>query len=251
MNDWKKNVQEDSGIDLWRFVEVALKRFWLIILAAVIFGAASFLYTKTCVTPLYRTDFSAYVNNRVTTEDKDTTNTGDLNASIGLMYLYNEIIASRSVLTEAAEQCGLNYSYSTLSGMVSTTMPEKAALIGVYVPAADPEVAVRLAGAIADVAPKHVARVVEGSSMQIVDKPVRPTAPFSPSTIKNVILAAFVGAVLAYAVFVVLELINDRVQGSEDLEKRYDVVVVGKIPDMAQLGKNDRYGYKKYGYGKE
>ena len=251
MNDWKKKVQEDSGIDLWRFVEVFLKRFWLIALAAVIVGASSFIYTKTCVTPLYRTDFSAYVNNRVATQDKDTTNTGDLNASIGLMYLYNEIIASRAVLTDAAKLCGLDYSYGTLSGMVSTTMPEKAALIRVYVTAADPEVAVRLASAIAEVAPEHVARVVEGSSMQIVDSPVRPTSPFSPSAAKNAIIAALIGAVLAYAIFVLIELINDIVQSSEDLESRYDVVVVGKIPDMAQLGKNDRYGYKKYGYGKQ
>lgn len=251
MNDWKKKVQEDSGIDLWRLVEVFLKRLWLIALVAVIVGAASFLYTKTCVTPLYRTDFSAYVNNRVATEDKDSTNTGDLNASIGLMYLYNEIIASRAVLTDAAKLCGLDYSYGTLSGMVSTQMPEKAALIRVYVTAADPEVAVRLAAAIAEVAPDHVARVVEGSSMQIVDDPVRPTSPFSPSAVRNAVLAALIGAVLAYALFVLLELINDIVQGSDDLESRYDMVVVGKIPDMAQLEKSDRYGYKKYGYGKQ
>ncbi len=251
MNDWKKKVQEESGIDLWRFVEVFFKRFWLIALAAIIVGAASFIYTKTCVTPLYRTDFSAYVNNRVATEDKDSTNTGDLNASIGLMYLYNEIIASRAVLTDAAKLCGLDYSYGTLSGMVSTQMPEKAALIRVYVTAADPEVAVRLATAIAEVAPDHVARVVEGSSMQIVDDPVRPTSPFSPNASKKAVLFALIGAVLAYAVFVILELINDIVQGSEDLESRYDIVVVGKIPDMAQLEKGDRYGYKKYGYGKQ
>lgn len=249
MNDWKKKSQNDNGIDLWRFVEVFIKRFWLIALAAVIVGAASFIYTKTCVTPLYRTDFTAYVNNRVTNDDKVTTNTGDLNASIGLMYLYNEIISSRSVLTEAAALCGLDYGYGTLAGMVSTSMPEKAALIRVFVTADDPEVAVRLAKAISQVAPEHVARVVEGSSMKIVDDPVRPTAPFSPNAFRSAIIAAMIGAVLAYVAFVLLDLINDIVQGAEDLENRYDVVVVGKIPDMAQMSKGDRYS--KYGYGKQ
>ena len=50
------------------------------------------------------------------------------------------------------------------------------------------------------------------------------------------------------------DLVNDRVMDSEDLEKRYSVVVVGRIPDMATNHREYRYKYKysyrRYSYGK-
>ena len=257
MTDWQKNVKEEKEIDLWRFVEVLLKRFWVIVLAVVVFAVAGYIYTKVCVKPMYRTYFKAYVKNRVTTVDTeidDSTNTGDLNASIGMMYLYNEVICSRSVLVDAARDAGLNYGYGTLSGMVSTELPEKASLINVYVVADNPQTAVDLAFAIAERAKVRGQELEPRSSMEIVDDPVAPSAPFAPQPTRNAVVFAIIGGVLVYALFVVVDLVNDRVKGSEDLESRYDVVVIGRIPDMTQLGKGYRYRYRytyhRYHYGK-
>lgn len=250
MNDWKKSVKEEKEIDLWRFVEVLLKRFWVIVLAAVVFAVGGFLYTKLCIKPMYRTHFKAYIKNRVTTvvtDQNDSTNTGDLNASIGMMYLYNEVICSRSVLVSAAQDVGLNYGYSTLAGMVTTELPEKASLINVYVSADDPETAVNLAMAIAEYAKERGRELEPRSSMEIVDDPVAPSSPYAPQPTRNAVIAALIGGVLVYALFVVIDLINDRVKSGEDLENRYDVVVVGRIPDMDQMGKGYRYKYR-YSY---
>lgn len=250
MNDWQKNTKEEKEIDLWRFVEVLLKRFWVIVLAAVIFAVGGFLYTKLCVKPMYRTHFKAYIKNRVdtvVTDQNDTTPTGDLNASIGMMYLYNEVIRSRSVLVAAAQDVNLNYGYGTLSGMVTTELPEKASLIKVYVSADNPETAVKLAMAIANQAKERGQELEPRSSMEIVDDPVAPTSPYAPQPTRNAVIAALIGGVLVYALFVVIDLINDRVKSGEDLEHRYGVVVVGRIPDMNQMGKGYRYKYR-YSY---
>jgi len=49
---------------------------------------------------------------------------------------------------------------------------------------------------------------------------------------------------------IVMELINDKVLSGEDLEARYQIPVIGGIPDMLQAEKSrDKYGYKKGGYG--
>ena len=258
MNEWKKN-KEDREIEIWRFVEVFLKRFWLIALAVVIFAMCGWGYTKLFVTPMYKSQFKAYITNKaVVLEDaentSDRTNTGDLNASIGLMYLYNEVILSRSVLTDAAADVGLGYGYGTLRNMVSTKMPEKASMIEVTVSADDPVVAQKLAAAIANRAMEKGKIIEERSTMVVVDEPVVPTGPYAPSTTKNVMIVAIVGGLLSYVAFVLIDLVNDRVLDSEDLEKRYNVVVVGRIPDMASTGRDYRYKYKysyrRYGYGK-
>ncbi len=261
MSEWKRN-KEEREINLWRFVEVFLKRVWLIVLAAVIFGAGGFVYTKVAVTPMYKSQFKAYITNKLvddktTDEEQDVeTNTGDLNASIGLMYLYNEIIQSRSVLINAAaETPGLeNYQYGTLKNMVSTVMPEKASMIEVTVTANDPETAKLFAAAIAKHAIARGQEIEKRSTMTLVDAPVEPKAPFAPNTLSNVALATVIGGVLSYVLFVVVDLVNDRVMDSEDLENRYDVVVMGRIPDMSSASREYRYkyrySYRRYNYGK-
>ena len=64
MSEWKKNKKEEREIDLWRFVEVFLKRAWAIALAVIIFGMCGFAYTKLLVTPMYKSQFLAYITNK-------------------------------------------------------------------------------------------------------------------------------------------------------------------------------------------
>lgn len=251
MNESQTPIQqtEEREIDVVRLLQILWKRAWIIALVTVVFCVATYLYSALFITPTYRSDFTAYVDNQMTTaENNGSTTTSDLNASIGLTYLYEDIIVSRSVLNDAAAKCGLDYSYKKVRGRVSTSVAEDAALITVYVVAKDPQEAMDLAKAIAEVAPDHVARMKEGSSMRILDEPVLPEQKFAPNNTKNAMLGALVGFVLSAVVVLAVDLLNDIVRNSEELENRYNVIVVGSIPDLAATDRNqDSYGY---GYGK-
>ncbi|MBQ6839378.1 MAG: hypothetical protein IJO45_01640 [Oscillospiraceae bacterium] len=251
MNEWQNNVQqpEEREIDIFRLLQIIWKRAWLIGLVTVICCVATYLYSALFITPTYRSDFTAYVDNRMTTaENNGMTTTTDLNASIYLTYLYEDIIVSRSVLNDAAKQCGLNIPYKSLKSMVSTSVADDAALITVSVVATDPQVAMDLAAAIADVAPDHVARMKEGSSMRILDAPILPEGKNAPSNTKNAMLGAVVGFVLITVLVLVVDLVNDIVRDSEELEHRYNVIVIGTIPDLASADKDQ--GSYAYAYGK-
>lgn len=238
----KKTTQTtDRNIDLGRLVQALLKRAWLIILVAVISGVLVFCCSKLFITPTYRSSFTAYVNNRHSTaEGEISTSTSDISASRSLTYLYQEIIRSRSVLLDAAEACGLTDSYGSLYSRVSTSVATNAAIIYVNVEAYSPEDAEQLAAAIAQVAPEHVARVVEGSSMRIVDYPVLPDAPYAPNSMKHGLVGFAVALVLMVALVVLLDVIVDKLESSREMEERYGITVVGIIPDMQQA---DKYQY--------
>jgi len=248
----ERNVKktEEMSIDLVRIARAVWKKAWLVALVVIVFGVAAYLYSALFITPTYCAGFTAYVNNRQSTENMSSTNTGDLNASIGLAYVYQQVICSRSVLVDAAERCGIQASYTTLAKMVKTSLSNMAAIITVSVEDTDPERAALLASAIAEVAPDHVTRVVDGSSMRIIDSPVLPTEKFAPNNVRNAIIGAIVGLLLILITIIVMELINDKVLSGEDLEARYQIPVIGGIPDMLQAEKSrDKYGYKKGGYG--
>ncbi len=253
MNEWKNNVPKDEEreIDIFRLLQIVWKRIWLIVLVSVIFCVGAYLYSSIFITPTYRTSFTAYVDNRATMEQGDgKTTTTDLSASIYLTRLYQEIIVSRSVLNDAVAKCGLNMEYTTIRGKVSTTVADDAALITVSVVDTDPERAVLLANAIAEVAPEHVARMKEGSSMRILDAPVLPNGKYAPSNSKNALLGGAIGFVLITVLVLVVDLVNDIVRNSDELEHRYNLVVIGTIPDLATADKsqdNYAYAYRKAG----
>ncbi len=250
MQDLQAKQNEEITIDLWRLAKAVWSRIWMIVIVVMVFGILAYAASAMFITPTYRSSFTAYVNNKKVVEGVGSTTSSDLSASISLAKLYSEIITSRSVLTESAQKCGMKLTFNQLSQMVKTETSSTSALITVYVEAADPVQAKELAAAIAHTAPTKVTDVVDGSTMKIVDDPIQPESKFSPNNGRNAVLGALIGMVLAVGFVVVMELVNDKVQGASDLESRYQLAVIGNIPDLEEAMKNrDKYAYAKGGRG--
>lgn len=240
--------EEETVIDLSRLLRALWRGAWMIILAALLLGAAAFFGTKLLITPTYRASFTAYVNNRTNTESATSVTSADLSASRSLVQTYAAILTSRTVLEEAAKEAGTSYSYDDMSEMVSTTVISDTEIITVYVVSADPVEARDLAQAIVNTAPVRVSDIVEGSSMQVVDAPVIPTERYAPSYQKNTAIGVVLGAFLMGALLVLRELMDDHIKDEESLEERFGLAVLGTIPNMLEATKkNDNYAYVKKG----
>ena len=242
----KQNPNTNEGtVDIFGLLQLLLKRSWIIAAATAVCCIVALLYSVILITPTYRSGFTTYINNRNTPQSTGSTSVSDLSASMGLAYVYAEVIVARPVLTEAAQKCGLTY--SQLAGMVETTVSENAPVISVFVEATDPTQAANLAQAIADTAPAHVKEVVEGSSMKIIEPPIVASSPYAPNHTRNALIGALVGFLLSAAVIITVEMIHDKVDKPEELEERYQITVLGSIPDTLAAEKQDsHYG----GYGK-
>ncbi len=251
MNEWQNiNSQpEEREINIFRLLQILWKRVWLIVIVTMIFGIVAYFYSACFIAPTYRSYFTAYVNNRSEgTEEGITTTTSDLSVSAKLTYLYESIIVSRSVLMDAAELCDVNYSYKTLQSIVRTSVDTDSSLITVYVSDTDPVRATQLAEAIAAVAPGHVERMRDGSSMRILDAPVQPTQKSAPSNTNNAIKGALIGLALSVIFVIVVDIINDKVRDAEELEYRHGIIVIGVIPELSAADSAGGYGYQ---YAKE
>ncbi len=244
MQDHNFHEKEGQEIDLTRVFRVLFRMSWLILAATLIVSAAGYIYASTFVTPVYRSGFTAYVNNRITLEGEDRTSTADLSASVGLSHVYKKIIESRTVLQSAMSACG-NVDLRKIRG-VTAQVSETAPVLAVYVDATDAVLARQLADAVAQVAPEQVAKIVEGSSMRMIDAPQTPVAPYSPNRMLYATYGAVAGLVLSVLLLLMADLARDYVQSGEDVENRYGIPVIGKIPDMLQAEKTeDHYGYGK------
>lgn len=246
------NLAGETTIDLLVLGKTLWKNAWIIILAGIICGGLAFVGTHLLVTPQYRSSFTAYVNNRSDqNNDTGTLSNADLTASQSLVKTYATVISSRTVLEAAASQAGAPYSYAELKDMVDTSSVDSTEIIEVSVTMADPQMAASMAQAISTVAAEYITKILEGSSMQVVDQAVVPVKRYSPSYSKNTMLGILLGIVLASGVIILKELLDDRVKDTATLESRFGIAVIGTIPNMEAAERmGDSYSYAKKNGGR-
>ena len=247
MNEKNNNGQDILQIDLWKLLQLYLKKWWVIALFALAAAAVSLFYTSNFITPLYRASVTIYVNNNINNENQEYVSGSDLSTSQKLVSTYTNMLTSDTVLEQVAEATGLDCSASSLRGMISAAQVDETEIFKVYVTNADPVEAATIANAIAQTAPDVIANFVEGSSTKIIDYAKVPTGRFTPSYKHNVMLGFGIGALLAVALLTLQSLLDVRIKEESDLVELFDIPVLGQIPDLSQNASGGSYhAYKKY-----
>ena len=235
---------EEFEIDLLKIFQTLWKKAWAIILAAAIFGCAFLGWSTFFVDPLYKAESLMYVNssNISVGGTKVSISQSELTAAKTLVDTYIVILKTRTTLDAVIEQSGVNYTYEQLKSMITATAVNDTEIFSIQVTSPNPEEAALLANTIAEVLPGKIASIVEGSSARIVDYAVTPVIQTSPNPIKNAIVGAFLGAVLASAIVIVGELMDNLIYDSDYLTETYDLPVLAVIPDL-QSGKRSSNAY--------
>lgn len=237
-------------IDIISMAKVLLSKLWLIVLFGLLSACAVFALTKTFIKPIYRCEFSAYVNNQRIQTDTTALSSQDLAAAQQLTRTFSYILESNTILSASLDAIDSDLTYKECREMVSTDIKDETELISVYVDTEDPALSYEIASAIAKTAPKHLADIVQGSSMKIVDQPVMPDGKYKPSYT----VFAFIGFVLGMLPVIVWLLVrhykDDSIKGEAELETYFSLPVLGSIPDMdkAQKASSKSYGGYSYGY---
>lgn len=221
-----KKIKE---INLTVLVRAVLRRIWIVVLAACLMAAGFYAYTKSFVTPMYRTYVSFCVNNGSTNQ---SVTASDLATSQRLVLTYVEGLRSNTVLEAVSKELDGKVSAGAIAGMMSADAGSETEIFRVYVSHKDPVMAAKVANAIAEVAPSQIAKFIKGSSAEIVDWAKLPTAPYSPNASKSAITGGLLGAVLAAAVLCLIEILDVRIKGEEDLAMISNAPVLGVIPDL-------------------
>ena len=248
--------KKEIELDLFQVVNILWQKALIIILAATIFGAASFAGTFFFISPKYKATTSMYVNNSSFSfgATSFSITSSELSASNTLVSTYIYILESRTTLEEVISEAGLSYTYEDLEKMIDARAVSDTAAFDVTVESENPVEAELVANTIAKILPDRIAEIVDGSSVRIVDYAIIPAHRSSPSYIKNTLIGALIGGILCsavvLAVFVTSEKRNDDIRSVDDLKDMYpDIPVLALIPDMWISGKKGYYYSSYYGEG--
>ena len=248
-------MEKTREINLQEIIYAILNRIWLVILAAVVCGAAMNIYTAKFITPMYRSSVTLYVNNstkfidgETEIEKVDRIASADLQTSERLVTTYVTILESNTVLQQVSdkvyEETGVRISSGAIRGSMSAGAVNETEVFRVAISHANPKMAAVIANAIAKVAEEGaLASIVEGSSTKVVDWATVPSAPYYPSVSRNTILGIAGGILLAVAFIVLTVLMDVRVRSEEDLTRLSDAPVLGVIPNF-EVESEKGYSYE-------
>lgn len=243
-------MYEFAEIDLKELLVALIHKVWLILLCALGAGVIAYVYTANFITPMYRASVTIYVNNlsAQAAQNVEYISAGNLATSQQLVNTYVNIIKSRTVLQKVVEEMDLEVSADAIRGMLSASSVDETEIFEIHISNADPELAAKIANAVAKVAPAEIANIVEGSSTKVIDYAVVPQSRYFPSFRENTFLGCCVGGVLAVIFIVLRTMMDTSIKGEADLEQLFELPVLGSIPtfDLKHKGKR-REG--QYGYG--
>lgn len=223
-------MSENVEIDIRALLKVLMKKAWIIVLCAVIAGAAFLGYTVAFVTPLYRAGITVYVNNG---NKGGSVDSADLAVALKLVNTYVNILESDNVLEKVIENTELDITADEVRGMLTANVVDETEMFEVHILSPDPEMSQKIANAIADVAPTAISAIIDGSDAKVIDKAKVPTSRHSPSYTQNTIIGVAMGALGAIVVIFMQTLLDVHIKSEEDLKRICPIPVIGMIPNVA------------------
>lgn len=213
MKDERNTTREETLIDPNKVFSALGRKFWVILLVGLLCGGIVLTGLLFLVTPKYEASVKLYVNNRAV--PGESMSSGDLDTSRDLTDSCVVILNTRETLCAAIEYAKADYTYAQLKGMVRAEAVDDTEILEVTVRAEDPQMAEKLANAIAHVLPLRVSEVIETASVKIVEAAVVPESQCSPNYVWDTIIAFLVGTFLSAIIITLRSIFNTKGQSTE------------------------------------
>ncbi|CYW79919.1 capsular biosynthesis protein CpsC [Streptococcus suis] len=228
MNNQESNTIE---IDVLSLLKTIWRKKFFILVTAVLGAGLAFVYSSFLVTPQYDSTTRIYVVSQNVEAGAGLTNQ-ELQAGTYLVKDYKEIILSQDVLTQVATELNLN---ENLKEKVSVSIPVDTRIVSISVRDADPNEAARIANSLRTFAAQKIVEVTKVSDVTTLEEAVPAEEPTTPNTKRNIILGLLAGGILATALVLVMEVLDDRVKRPQDIEEVMGLTLLGVVPDSKKL----------------
>ena len=246
MNQTEKGKKEYFTIDIMHILTSVWKRVWVVLVCGVLGAVIGFSIASFAITPTYSSAIMLYVNNSSLSIGgaSFSISSSEITAAQSLVKTYGSLLKNRTTLETVIEKCGVKYTYEELYAMIETSAVNDTEILQVRVTSTDPYEAAKIANCIAEVLPKRISEIIEGSSMAVVDSAVVNLNKVSPSITKHVVIGGVLGGLISLAVLIVMAVMDDTIHDEEYILNNYDYPILAKVPDL-HIADSKGYAYYK------
>lgn len=204
-----------------------------IILIFVIIGA---VYTYAILQPKYTsytTLLLTQVNgNNETGNDTTSITQTDLTLNSKLISTYSEIIKRDAVLREVIDDLNIkNLTEDSLRRSIKVSSISDTEIIKIEVTNENPNYAQMVANKIAEVFSEKITDIYKINNVYVLDKAVVSENPSNINHLKDIVIFAFIGVVIACGYALLANMLDNTVKTEADIEKLTGLTVLATIPD--------------------
>lgn len=200
-----------------------LKRWMVILLAALAVGVGAYIITDAGYEPYYQSKMTFVVTDR----EAITSVYGNLSSTSSVASVFSDLLNS-SLMRKTIEQ---EYGISLAGASIQSSVISDTNLINVTVRASDPRTAFLAAKALIAHHEAITYQVVPGVVMEVLQNPQVPSAPANPVYVRGIVQKAMLlAAVLTTALFLFLAWTRDSVFNSSEARKKLNCAFLGEIP---------------------
>ncbi len=214
-----------------------------ILLIILIFMVIGIIYTIAFVKPMYSSSTTlvlASAGNANSSNENSITAT-DITLNSKLVSTYSELVKSKNIVRQVIANLGINVDEGTLRSNVSVKSVKDTELIEIIVKSENPSHAAQIANEIAKVFTEKVKEIYNINNIQVVDEAERATAPSNINHSKDIVIFAFIGAIVAAAYVLIANMLDTTIKTAEDVEKGFQIPVIATIPYIESF-ENERGG---------
>lgn len=219
--------QDELEIDLKELFFELLGHWKTLLLSTVLVAAIVMVISKFILVPQYESTASLYVLSN------SITSIADIQIGTSLTQDYLVVVNGRPVLEQVIENLDLKENYASLGSKITLNNPANSRILEITVRDKDPDHAKAIADEMANVASDYISIKMDQSAPTIIQNGYADGKPVSPSIIKNTIIGALAGFLLAAAIVIISYLLNDTIMTGEDVEKKLGMNLLGSLPEVA------------------
>lgn len=221
------NNDEVMEIDLLEILHVLRQRILIIIIAAVVGAGLLGVYSFFIAKPVYQSTAKIYILSQSTS----LTSFADIQISSSLALDYEQMITSRPVIRQVKQNLRLPYDYKEIvDNMVSVNNPQDTRILEVSCKSTDPKEAANMANELALVSKRQIADIMDTDEPTIFERAIVEPDPIKPEKAKNILIGFLLGAILAAAVVIIRNMLNDSIRTEDDIKRSLNINVLATIP---------------------
>lgn len=229
----------EETIDLKEYFLIIKKKAWIIALITSMAMLASGIISFFVLSPVYQTKTTLIVNS-----DKapgtDVITGDQISVSQKLAVTYGEIIKSKTVLDEVANQLKIKGGYSKIEKKLTVSPVADTQILEISVEDTNPQRAADIANTIPTAFTKEVKRITKANNVEVIDKAIVPKSPIKPNKIMNIMISAVLGIMVSLFVIFLLEYMDNKIKSPQDIEKHLGLPLLGVIPNERKVRKGGK-----------
>lgn len=222
--NWEKQNEAYNALayDPGILVRHVLKRWYVILLAALLAGMLAFVYVDQTYEPIYTTNTTFVVSSR----NNSSTTFQNLQATSNLATTFSQVLNSSLLRNKVVDELGL----PGFSGNIQTAVAEGTNLITMQVNGPDPRTTFLVTKSVIENHSIVSQQVLGDIVLEVLQDPVVPMRPSNPVESGHIMKkAAVLSAVAVFLLLLVMAYLRDTVRSKQEAEKKLAEPVVGQL----------------------